>query len=185
MSDTDVARAASVAASGPHIRTARPDELDVVADLVVLAYTLGGGMAADDPYLEMLRDAPTRAATNEVLVAVVDGRVCGSLTWCPPGSAHREISSANEGEFRMLAVSVPARGRGVGTALVRHCLDEAARLGLDAVVASSAGWMTQAHRIYQRLGFERTPHLDWQPRPDITLITFRYPIPAPAAGMAR
>jgi hypothetical protein len=30
-------------------------------------------------------------------------------------------------------------------------------------VLHSADWMTAAHRIYQRIGFERVPSLDWEP----------------------
>ncbi len=185
MCDTDAVRTAVCDHPDLHIRSAGPGEWVVVADLAVAAYTVGGGMAGDDPYLEMLRDTASRAASSDVLVATVAGRICGSVTWCPPGAAHREISADSEGEFRMLAVSPAARGHGIGTALVRHCLGLAARLGLDAVVASSDGWMTQAHRIYRRLGFERTPELDWQPRPDLTLLTFRCPITAVAGRSPR
>ena len=54
------------------------------------------------------------------------------------------------------AVSKSCRGRGVGEALVRHCLETAALLGFrilqfNAVVASN----TAAQRLYERFGFTR------------------------------
>jgi hypothetical protein len=32
--------------------------------------------------------------------------------------------------------------------------------------------MTDAHRLYARLGFRRTPELDWSPREGVSLLTF-------------
>jgi hypothetical protein len=32
--------------------------------------------------------------------------------------------------------------------------------------------MTAAHRLYQRLGFERDPDRDWRPDPQILLLGF-------------
>jgi hypothetical protein len=37
---------------------------------------------------------------------------------------------------------------------------------------SSQHEMTAAHRLYERLGFVRTPSLDWSPVPGLELITF-------------
>jgi ribosomal protein S18 acetylase RimI-like enzyme len=73
----------------------------------------------------------------------------------------------------MLAVSPTARGRGVGEALARHVLDRAVELGFTAIVLSSSKEMRAAHRLYERLGFHRTPALDWSPEPDVPLITYR------------
>jgi hypothetical protein len=33
--------------------------------------------------------------------------------------------------------------------------------------------MQSAHRIYERLGFERTPERDWEPVPGVSLVTYR------------
>jgi ribosomal protein S18 acetylase RimI-like enzyme len=73
----------------------------------------------------------------------------------------------------MLAVSPAARGRGVGEALTRRVLDRGLELGLNGVVLSSSQEMAAAHRLYERLGFYRTPAADWSPVPDVTLITYR------------
>jgi ribosomal protein S18 acetylase RimI-like enzyme len=69
-----------------------------------------------------------------------------------------------------------ARGQGAGEALVRACADRARAIeGCRAVVLPTQRTMHAAHRIYERLGFVRTPERDWNPLPeqlDITLLTY-------------
>ena len=102
-----------------------------------------------------------------------EDRVLGSVTWCPAGSTWREIARDDEGEFRMLAVAADARGRGVGEALVRACLDRARADGLAGVAISTMDLMTGAHRLYERLGFSRVPEADWSPVNGVCLLAFR------------
>ena len=105
----------------------------------------------------------------------------GTVTFAPPGSALTEVAAgAHEAEFRMLAVSPAARGRGVGEALVRACLDRATALGCRRVVISSLSQMRTAHRLYQRLGFAREPQRDWEPRPGIRLRAFAIDLTPPS-----
>ena len=70
----------------------------------------------------------------------------------------------------MLAVDPAARGRGVGTALMRHVVD--ASRGREGIVCSSLAEMTAAHRIYERLGFTRAPERDWSPVAGVDLLAF-------------
>jgi ribosomal protein S18 acetylase RimI-like enzyme len=72
----------------------------------------------------------------------------------------------------MLAVAPAARGRGVGEALARLCLDRFRHEGCRAVVISSLPQMAAAHRLYARLGFRRLPERDWTPVPGVDLIAF-------------
>ncbi|MDN5892950.1 MAG: GNAT family N-acetyltransferase [Nocardioides sp.] len=154
------------------IRHAAGADLAEVGDLTVAAYasfTLGPA----DPYVEKLRDAATRAREAELLVSEEDDVLLGTVTWCPPESPWREISRAGEGEFRMLAVNPAARGRGVGDALARHCIARSRAAGDLAMVISSLPEMASAHRLYERLGFERLPKRDWSPVPGVNLVVFR------------
>ena len=108
---------------------------------------------AEDDYRERLHDVATRDAQAEVWVAVVDDRVVGVVTYCPPGSPWREIGRDDEGEFRMLAVDPAAQGSGAGTALARLCEERAREHGAvrdGAVVARHDG--RRAHGL-------RTPRL--------------------------
>lgn len=163
------------------IRTARPSELDAAGELTARAYLHDGLLASgqEDPYLSELRDARRRARHAEVLVAVDtspapggSGELLGTVTYVADGGEFAELSGSAEAEFRMLAVADEARGRGVGEALARACVDRARRQGKKRVVLSSKTNMRTAHRLYERLGFVRAPQLDWEPIPGLTLLVF-------------
>ena len=158
------------------VRPAHVDELSEVGDLTVAAYDADGHLVPDDPYVARLRDTASRAREAELYVAtLVDlpDRLAGTVTFCPEGSAWREIAGPGEGEFRMLGVAPEARRRGVAEALVITCLERSRELGYTAVVLSSLPEQRAAQRIYARLGFRRTPDLDWSPMPDVDLLAFR------------
>lgn len=165
------------------IRPAHEDELAAVGALTFDAYAADGFVAADSPYAEDLRDTASRARDAELYVAVdEDGRLLGTVTYCPEKSPWQEVAGEREGEFRMLAVAPDARRRGVAEALVRMCLERSVELGYQAVVLSSMPSQQGAHRVYERIGFRRTPELDWRPRPEIELLAFRLDLRSPAAG---
>ena len=158
------------------IRPAHVAELAEIGDLTVAAYTFDGPLEEDDPYVEHLRDAVTRAREAELYVALLDDRphpIAGTVTFCPEGSAWSEIAQPGEGEFRMLAVAPGARRRGVAESLVRLCLERSTELGYTAVVLSSLPVQQSAHRIYARLGFRRIPDRDWSPAEGVDLLAFR------------
>lgn len=154
------------------IRRARDEELPAVGELLVEVYVGGGFIAATDSYVSELADVTARAARADVLVAVDEDKLVGSVTWCPDGSAYREIGRHDEGEFRTLVVSPAARGRGIGEALVRHCLELSYAAGHRGMVLSTLPSMVDAHRLYERLGFVRDPERDWNPHPDERLWAF-------------
>lgn len=153
------------------LRRARAGEHAAVGDITVAAYepfTLG----PDDPYVARLRDAASRDRDAELWVAVEDGELLGSVSYCPPGSPWRELAAEHEGEFRMLSVAPQAQGRGVGTALVRLCEERARAHGGTAMVLSSLREMGAAHVVYGRLGYVRLPERDWEPVPGVHLLAF-------------
>jgi ribosomal protein S18 acetylase RimI-like enzyme len=155
------------------IRPVQDAELEQVGRLTAEVYLGDGFLEESDAYVRELVDTPTRAREAEVWVAVDDGELLGSVTFAPVGSAYREIARDDEGEFRMLAVSPAARGRGVGNALVELCLRRSRELGYAGVRMSSMDRMTTAHRVYERLGFTRVPDDDWSPEPGVTLLAYR------------
>ncbi|WP_327114856.1 GNAT family N-acetyltransferase [Streptomyces sp. NBC_01341] len=159
------------------IRPVRATEHEALGEITAQAY-LGDGLldfGSADPYLEQLRAVGRRAAEALVLAAVgSDGSLLGGVTYVAPGSPWADVARSDEAEFRMLAVSREARGRGAGEALVGACVERArATEGLSGVVLSTQASMESAHRIYRRLGFARTPERDWSPLPGFTLLTFR------------
>lgn len=154
------------------VRLARADEFGEVGEVTARAYA-DFVLGPDDPYLTRLRGADVRAREAELWVAEADGTLLGTVTRTPAGSSWREVAADGEGEFRMLAVSPEARGRGVASALVDHVIDRCRADGDTAVVLSSLEEMRAAHRIYARAGFRRTPERDWDPVPGVHLITYR------------
>ncbi|MBM7168832.1 GNAT family N-acetyltransferase [Streptomyces sp. G44] len=165
------------------IRHARPEEYEALGALTAQAYLDGGHLdfGAEDPYLEVLRDVAARAAAAEVLVAEVaaeaeaDGKVrnaLGCVTYVPSGGPMADIARDGEAEIRMLAVSPGARGRGAGEALVRECVRRAREAGRTGLVLSTQTSMRAAHRLYERLGFVRTPERDWRPIDTVPLLTY-------------
>ncbi|RAG86265.1 GNAT family N-acetyltransferase [Streptacidiphilus pinicola] len=158
------------------VRPALPSEYDAAGHLVAEAFIADGHIGREADYAKLLRDPADRAEKAELLVAVDEetGAVLGSVTFAAPGSPYADIAEGHEGEFRMLAVAPDpaARGRGIGELMVRAVIARAAELGLTRIVMSTQPGMTHAHRIYERLGFVRTPDRDWSPVPGIDLVTY-------------
>lgn len=174
-------RVSGLQTSSPlEIRLARADEHDAVGRITLDAYVADGFLTADDPYATHLLAAADRAANAELWVADRDGHLVGTVTYCPPGSAYREISRAGQGEFRMLAVPPAARGQGVAKALVAHCFERSRTLGFGDLVLCSMDRMTSAHALYATFGFTRAPELDFTPEPDVQLLAFRARVDAGA-----
>lgn len=151
------------------IREVTRDEYEEVGDLTMIAYVGDGFVEADDPYTNRLRDTAGRAEKANVRVAVIDGKIAGSVTMADPTSPYSDVAQPGELEFRMLAVSPHFRGAGVGSALVRHVLDTAYDRGDRAVVMSTQPSMEAARRIYERNGFEPAPERNWEPIPGVEL----------------
>ncbi|AWW42449.1 acetyltransferase [Streptomyces sp. AS58] len=161
------------------IRPAAPEEYETLGEITARAYLQDGllDFGESDAYLGELKDVAKRAAAAQVLVAVADGALVGGVTFVPSGGPMADIAGPAEAEIRMLAVDREARGRGAGESLVRACVDRArATEGCVRVVLSTQRSMRSAHRIYERMGFVRTPERDWNPLPQldgITLLTYR------------
>ncbi|MBC9726319.1 GNAT family N-acetyltransferase [Streptomyces sp. TRM68367] len=160
------------------IRPAKPTDYDPLGDITAQAYLQDGllDFGENDEYLAELKAVAKRASAAEVLVATENDTLLGGVTFVPSGGPMADIAGPGEAEIRMLAVAHTARGRGTGEALVRACIDRArATDGCVRIILSSQQKMHSAHRIYERLGFTRTPERDWNPIPhlaDFTLLTY-------------
>lgn len=154
------------------VRLARPDEYQRIGDLTVRVYVDGGLVSPSSPYVTTLLDAADRGAKSELLVAEVAGELTGAVAYCPPGSPYAELAGPDEAEFRMLAVLESARGKGVGRAMVLACTERARVAGLRGLRLSTQRNMDAAHRLYEGMGFVRTPDRDWAPVPGVDLLTY-------------
>ncbi|TDD93075.1 GNAT family N-acetyltransferase [Saccharopolyspora karakumensis] len=150
------------------IRAALPAEYEVVGEIAAKAYADAGN--APDYYLSVLRDAADRAANAELLVALHDGRPVGTVTVVRPGDPYAEICRPGEMEFRMLAVDPESGCRSIGRELVEAVLDRARAEGVGRVVLCVSETAHRPRRLYERMGFQRTPERDWSPTDDIRLL---------------
>jgi ribosomal protein S18 acetylase RimI-like enzyme len=153
------------------IRAVRRSEYDIAGELTVEAYrTLGDG--GDEFYESDLRDIAGRVESTEVLVAEVDGHVVGCVTFVDGLKPLSEVDDSDAATIRMLGVSAHARGRGIGEALMRECIDRARTSGRRRIRLDTRTSMTSAQRLSERLGFRRDPDHDWSPAPGIVLLGY-------------
>lgn len=148
------------------VRRAGAADADALGALVADVYVQDGLVPPSSPYVAELRDAARRVAQAHVLVATVPGpdgaeEVVGTITVAPAGTPFAEIAREGEVELRMLAVRHDARGRGLAADLVRTALAEGAAAGARGAVLTTLEAMRTAQRLYERLGWVRTPERDW------------------------
>jgi len=156
-------------------RPATPADYSGVRRITREAYLHAGHFTADHPYVGVLDNVEHRAEHAEVWVAEASGAVVAAVTLTFAGQPYSEIAVENELEFRMLAVDPACQGGGVGRAVVCEVVDHARQLtGVGAISLTSATFMERAHRLYESLGFRRTPGRDWYvPGEDVLLWVFR------------
>ena len=154
----------------PVIRLVAPPEFERVGDLVVDSYAALGDLGA---YAAVLRDVADRSRHADVAVAIVDGEVAGTVTYVGAPGPYAEGDDPDAAWIRMLAVDPQFRGRGIGAALVAWCVSRAREDRRSRLVLHTTDPMTEAQRLYARLGFNRAPDLDWEPSPGDWLRGYR------------
>ncbi|TWT25441.1 GNAT family N-acetyltransferase [Planomicrobium sp. CPCC 101110] len=103
-----------------------------------------------------------------LFVAVIDGQIAGSVALFPPKAKAYEWDTEvlEYPEIRMLAVDSGFRGNGVGKALVHHCIEVSKELGEKRIGLHTGNFMESAMKLYESIGFERVPTLDFEPLDD-------------------
>ncbi|WP_339130423.1 GNAT family N-acetyltransferase [Streptomyces sp. f51] len=135
------------------IRAASAD--DVPAIVAMLADDpLGARRESPDdltPYLDAL-DRLSRDPNQHLVVAVRDGRVVGTLQLTViPGLSRR---GATRSVIEAVRIHADERGSGLGTELIEWAVGESRRQDCSLVQLTSDASRTDAHRFYERLGFE-------------------------------
>jgi GNAT superfamily N-acetyltransferase len=148
------------------IRNARDDELDIVASVAVDAYAEYAERMSPDAWSQFAQNiANVRGHLQdaEVLVACRDDHIVGTVT------LFTDWRGAQSGSYgvRLLAVPPPERGKGVGRALMEHCIERARSDGKDRVVLTTAQEMEFARDLTESLGFQRDRELDHEPAPGV------------------
>jgi GNAT superfamily N-acetyltransferase len=110
------------------------------------------------PYLAAF-DAIDGDPHQHLVVADRAGHIVGTLQLTIlPGLSRR---AARRGQVEAVRVAGAERGGGLGTRLLRWAIEQARRCGCDLVQLTSDKSRTDAHRLYETLGFEAT-HLGYK-----------------------
>ncbi|HEY0317448.1 MAG TPA: GNAT family N-acetyltransferase [Solirubrobacterales bacterium] len=140
------------------IRQAQEDDAAAVTALWTEAYAGRGPGGRSTPYTDSEFFESLRS--GQVHVAEKGGGVVGVVVLYPPGVAGRTIGGDGEAELSRLAVSAVARRAGIGRRLVQICAAQARADGAEAIVLWSRPYQSDAHRLYESLGYRRLPERD-------------------------
>ncbi|WP_318617077.1 GNAT family N-acetyltransferase [Sporosarcina sp. YIM B06819] len=104
----------------------------------------------------------------KIYVTELDDRIVGSVVLFPPSiQAYDWSDSVQEfPEIRMLSVDPSIRGKGIGKALVEHCLKVSKEEKKPKIGLHTASFMKKALSLYESMGFEHFPELDLEPMND-------------------
>ncbi|TLQ44884.1 GNAT family N-acetyltransferase [Streptomyces marianii] len=142
------------------IRPASPS--DVPAIVAMLADDPLGAQreSLDDPAPYLAAFERLAADPNQhLVVAERDGRAVGTLQLTViPGLSRR---GATRSIIEAVRIHADERGSGLGTQLIEWAVEESGRLGCRLVQLTSDASRTDAHRFYERLGFEAS-HLGFK-----------------------
>jgi GNAT superfamily N-acetyltransferase len=95
-----------------------------------------------------------KQGNNRMLLAEMDGKVVGALHLAfVPGLSRRGTTRAI---IEAVRVASDARGRNIGTAIMKHAIAEARAGGAKLVQLTSDKRRARAHLFYRRLGFEQS-----------------------------
>jgi GNAT superfamily N-acetyltransferase len=108
------------------------------------------------------------------IVAEEEGALVGSVLLYPAGGDMRapgggKATTLAWPEVRLLAVTPAARGSGAGRRLMEECIRRGRAAGATALTLHTTDMMRVAMQLYERMGFERAPDLDFSPAPGITV----------------
>lgn len=173
------------------IRGARPDELETTSAIIRAAYAeyaeaMPGGRW--ERYMRHAADVWSRREEAELIVAELEGRLVGTVTFYPDAS-RSGAGGWPEGwaGIRLLAVHPEARGWGIGRALTEECIARARAQGAAAVGLHTTELMAVAKAMYERMGFARVPDLDYRPSSGSHALAYQFsltpePSPPPSVG---
>jgi GNAT superfamily N-acetyltransferase len=113
-----------------------------------------------DAYMANLLDLDERRDVSELIVAEVDGRVAGTVTFYPDAIAEGFGWPDGWAGLRALAVDPDRRGRGIAELLLRACIDRTRERGAPVLALHTASFMRAAVRLYERYGFVRDESFD-------------------------
>jgi GNAT superfamily N-acetyltransferase len=122
---------------------------------------------------------------TKLLVAVAGTKLVGGVVFFSDmahyGSGGTATQEREASGFRLLAVAPGARGLGVGKALALECIGLARTHGCGQVIIHTTGAMKLAWGMYERMGFQRSPDLDFT-QGELQVFGFRLAAGEPGRG---
>lgn len=158
------------------LRDANASDKDAIETITVAAYVQYAERMGPlwQVYLQDIQETLAEPEPAEQIVAEQGGKVVGTVLLYPAGEAFEGTADQAAPEVRLLAVPPEARGLGVGKALMEECLRRARASGVKAVTLHTNEIMAVAMAMYERMGFQRAPELDFNPTPEIVIKGYRY-----------
>jgi GNAT superfamily N-acetyltransferase len=165
--------------SSLHLRDAHPGDLDAIRDVTLSAYQEYAALMPShwENYRQHILATLADVKPAEQIVAERDGDVVGTVLLYPAGTVFSTPDGASVTlewpEVRLLAVAPAARGQGIGAALMHECIRRARQSGAAILTLHTTDIMQVAMRMYERMGFVRTPELDFHVDTDLTVKGYR------------
>lgn len=111
----------------------------------------------EDPVAACYVDAFARISAspdNQLILADLGGRIVGTMQLTRiPGLSRQGLTRVIVESVR---VASDLRGQGIGEKMMRHAIAYSKNWGAQLVQLTSDVMRTDAHRFYQRLGFEKS-----------------------------
>ena len=153
------------------IRDMKQDEIQAVRELRVKGYSEYESCVSIEYWnvlkTSLLSDNDIKSNAS-IFVAELDGEIVGSIALFPSSIQAYDWSEDVQDypEIRMLSVNPTIRGKGIGRALVEHCLQVVKEQNNKKIGLHTASFMTNASSLYEGMGFYRVPELDLEPMND-------------------
>jgi ribosomal protein S18 acetylase RimI-like enzyme len=164
-----------------HIRDASADELDAISKLTLAVYEQYATIMTPPAWEGLKGSVMNGLATTapvERIVAEQNGELVGSVMPFPAAvNVYGNLTGqAAISELRLLAVTPPARGRGIGRALVEECIERMHKAGEKELGIHTSISMQAAIHLYESMGFTRFPTDDFQPEGAELVTAYRLPL---------
>jgi len=132
---------------------------DLAAVVALLADDIKGRTRerVEDPVAACYADAFARISAspdNELILADLGGRIVGTMHLTRiPGLSRQGLTRVI---IESVRVASNLRGQGIGEQMMRHAIARSKDWGAQLVQLTSDVMRTDAHRFYERLGFEKS-----------------------------
>lgn len=109
---------------------------------------------------EIFRPEAIRGRGELITACDGEGALVGMVIVVRPDAPARRMAEPNEAEIHLLAVATHCRRLGLGRQLMEKSLEVVCGMGFTRACLWTQPTMLSAHRLYESLGFERTPNRD-------------------------